>query len=170
MSTARRGDEALRRHRISQSGTSYFLTLCSAQRREGLTHAHLPGFIRAELTAIEADGHWKLRAGVLMPDHLHLLVCLTGQLPLGRCVARLKAKTKPALQAEDLRWQGNFYEHRLCPNESVEDVVRYLFLNPHRENRIANGESYPWFWLGHDEAAWFVAGTDRGRPFPEWLR
>jgi putative transposase len=170
MHTRGHGEGALRRHRVSLPEASYFVTLCTEHRKPSLTQPVIADAIRAELSAIEDDGHWKQRGGVLMPDHLHLFVCLSGQLPIARCVARLKAKTKQALQAAHLSWQGNFYEHRLRPNDSVEEVLRYLFLNPYRGIRVPAAETYPWFWLGADEAAWFLPGSDQGRPFPEWLQ
>jgi hypothetical protein len=69
-----------------------------------------------------------------------------------------------------VRWQGNFYEHRLRPDEPVEMVVRYIFLNPWRAGLAAGGSAYPWFWLGEEEKKWFQPITDDGKPFPEWLR
>jgi len=103
-----------------------------------------------------------------MPDHLHLFIRLSGGLPLSRCIARFKTKTNPALRG--VGWQANFHEHRLRPDDSVESVLRYIFLNPYRENLVPKEEAYPWFWLGREEASWFTALTGDGLPFPEWLR
>jgi putative transposase len=170
MHTPGRGDGALRRYRVSLPATAYFLTLCTEARSAGLTNDDTALANRAEITAIETDGHWTHRACVVMPDHLHLLVRLTGDLPLARCVARLKSKTRPALLAHDISWQPNFYEHRLRPADAVEDVVRYVFINPYRANLVPIPAPYRWFWLGAEEERWFKPGTDQGRPFPEWLR
>lgn len=170
MHTPGRGDGALRRHRISLPETSYFLTLCTAGRTIGLTHEVVALAIKAEITAIETAGHWVQRAGTLMPDHLHLLVRTTGPLPISRCVARLKSKTRTTLLTHSLSWQPNFYEHRLRPSDAVEDVVRYIVLNPYRADSVLPETFYPWFWLGKEEAAWFNPGTHHGRPFPEWLK
>lgn len=104
-----------------------------------------------------------------MPDHLHLLAELTGDLPISRCIARLKTKTRPNLLNQGISWQGNFYEHRLRPEEPSRLVIRYLFLNPARAELVHASESYPWFWLGAEENAWFRPTTDAGMPFPEWL-
>ena len=168
--TSGRGDGALRRHRVSLPATSYFLTLCTVNRTTGLTRDDVAPAIGAEITAIETDGHWMRRAAVLMPDHLHLFVRLTGDLRLARRVARLKSKTRSSLLARDILWQPNFYEHRLRPADSVEDVVRYIFLNPDRADLIPIAVAYRWFALGADEESWFQPGTNHGSPFPEWLR
>ncbi len=105
-----------------------------------------------------------------MPDHLHLLVRLTGNLGIARCIARLKSKTRPHLSVHDLAWQPNFYEHRLRPDDAIEEVVRYIFLNPYRAGVVSIDAPYRWFWLGTEDAVWFKPGTNHGRPFPEWLR
>jgi len=72
--------------------------------------------------------------------------------------------------SNDLRWQGNFYEHRLRADDSVESVLRYLHLNPYRENLVLITETWPWFWLGKEEADWFVPLLDDSKPFPEWMQ
>jgi hypothetical protein len=46
---------------------------------------------------MDADATWQLRCGVVMPDHLHLLVVLGGRLPLSKAVSRLKAKASSSL-------------------------------------------------------------------------
>jgi len=170
MYTRGRGDQALRRHRVSLPDTCFFLTLCLESRHVGLNENDTATAITAEIARIETDGHWRIRAGVIMPDHLHLLVHLAGSLSVARCVARLKSKTNVSLSARNLSWQGNFYEHRLRPNDAIAEVIRYIFLNPYRDRLVRIGEPYRWFWLGADESAWFKAGTDQSYPFAEWLR
>lgn len=104
-----------------------------------------------------------------MPDHVHLLVTLGERLSLGQCVGRLKAKTRFLLSTASLRWQGNYFEHRLKADEPIETVLRYMFLNPYRANLLKLAEAYPWFWLGSAETEWFRPQTNHDRPFPEWL-
>lgn len=149
---------------------SYFVTLCTRARQTLLDQPTIADAVIDECRAIETAGHWNCRAGVIMPEHIHLLVRITGHLPISRCIARLKAKTNPRLLARGGSWQGNFYEHRLRPDDSVHDVVRYMFLNPYRRRLLEIGDTYRWFWLGHEDANRFVPTTDKGRPFPEWLK
>jgi len=170
MHTPGRGDQALRHHRVSIREACYFVTLCTKDRTGSLLLKEIATTIQAELSSIENDGHWTQRAGVLMPDHMHLLVRLSGELPIARCVARFKTKTRQVLLAHRLSWQANFYEHRLRPDDLVGDVVHYIFMNPYRTGVVREGTPYRWFWLGAADAAWFEPQTDRGRPFPEWLR
>ncbi len=160
----------MRRHRVSIPAASYFLTLCAITRRTNRVRDEVAKAIFVELNAIERDQHWVQRAGVLMPDHLHLLVRLNGGLALSRCVARLKVKTGSALSAKGWVWQPNYYEHRLRPDEPVSAVIRYLYLNPYRAGLLRADESYPWYWLGCDEASWFEGDASQVEREPEWLR
>lgn len=170
MHAAGHGEGALRRKRVSNVGASYFVTLCTADRQCGITTPTIATDIWAEVSAIESDGHWVFRAGVIMPDHVHLLVQLGETLTISRTIARLKAKTKRALESISAKWQPNFYEHRLRPDDLVENVVRYIFLNPYRTRLVGERETYRWFKLGAQEAEWFMPDTEKGAPFPEWLR
>lgn len=165
-----RGHEALRRHRVSSVGTSHFLTLCCEARAPVLTAPATAPAIRDEIAAIEIDRHWTVRGAVIMPDHVHLFLTLGAALPLGKVVARLKSKTRHALAAQGAKWQDNYFEHRLRPDDSVEGVLRYLHLNPYRASLPPREEVYPHFWLGEEERTWFAPPLDDHRPFAEWLR
>lgn len=167
---AERGDEALRRFRISSPGADYFLTVNLADKNGPNLTPVARHAVRAEIEAIENSGHWHVRGAVIMPDHLHLLATLGPSLPISRAVARLKSKTRAALAAANTCWQDNYYEHRLRPHEDVGKVLLYIFLNPYRAALIPAAEQYPWFWLGHAEKEWFEPGLSDGRPFAEWLR
>lgn len=164
------GDEVLRRFRISQPYTDYFLTLCTHDRQAGLSGPMGAAALRAETQNIECDGYWTIRGAVIMPDHIHLLATLHDKLPLSRVIARLKSKTRAALATTGLRWQGNYYEHRLREADAIEGVLLYIFLNPYRAGLLPASDTYPWFWLGPREADWFKPRPDDGKPFADWLR
>jgi len=164
-----RGYAPLRRHRVTIPDAAYFITLCTRDRRTGLNTVPVAASLRAQFAALENDGALRLQAAVVMPDHLHLLFVVTATLTIGQIIGRLKAKTRPALSLSGLSWQGNFYEHRLRPDDSIEDVLHYLFLNPYRARLLAADKAYPYFWLGPVEAKWFNPTLDDHRPFPEWL-
>ncbi len=164
-----RGYESLRRYRVTIPSTSYFITLCTRDRHAGLNTSPVASAIKDQLAALEIDRALTIQAAVIMPDHLHLLFLTSGKLTVGQIVGRLKTKTRASLATTGLGWQGNFYEHRLRSEDSIEDVLRYLFLNPYRAHVLASSEIYPWFWLGPTEAEWFRPTLDDNRPFPEWL-
>lgn len=150
-----RGYEALRRYRITIEGASYFVTVCTHGRRTGLNDSAPASAIARELHFMATDGGVVPRAWVIMPDHMHLFIIATGDLTLGQVIGRLKTKTRGALAARGLAWQGNYYEHRLRPDDVAEDVLRYLYLNPYRAGLVSAAETYAHFRLGEAERPWF---------------
>jgi REP element-mobilizing transposase RayT len=98
-----RGDERLRHGRISEPNRTYFVTACTENRVVGLHAASLAPTLRAEIMAVERDGHCRVIGAVIMPNHVHLLVELSGTLPLSRIIARVKSKTRAALDRHHLR-------------------------------------------------------------------
>jgi REP element-mobilizing transposase RayT len=164
------GYEALRRFRVSLPHTDYFLTMGTAVRKPGLTLPAIAETVRDEILSGELNGDWTLRGAVIMPDHLHLLATLHNQLSLDRIIARFKAKTRLALASSGLRWQPNYYEHRLRNTDAIEPVLLYIFLNPYRANLLRPRDTYPWFWMGAQDATWFKPRLDDGKPFVDWLR
>lgn len=164
------GYEALRRGRHSLSASRYFLTLTTQARGTGLNSAAIAPVVRDAVGALEADGSWRVHAAVIMSDHIHVLITLGDRLKLGQAVGRFKAKTRRLLAEAGLQWQGNYYERHLRPNDQIEDVLLYIFLNPYRANMLSPGASYEWTWFGVEEQTWFTPSTDDNRPLPEWLR
>lgn len=151
------GFEALRRGRLSIPTARYFLTLGTDRRQTGLSSPRIAAALRSEIDALDADASWYLHGAVIMPDHLHFLATLGSRLTLGQAIGRLKAKTRALLATTKLRWQGNYFDHRLRPDDSIESVLRYMFLNPYRGQLLPPTERYPWFWLGAEESEWFHA-------------
>src|SRR5688572_21040910 len=164
------GYGALRQLRASIPGATYFITLATHDRKDGLNEGHLAYAIKEQIVAMERDGTLMQHAAVIMPDHLHLLMTNLGRLKIGQVVARIKVKTRSLTTASGIRWQGNYYEHRLRPGEAIDEVVRYIFLNPYRAGLIPQNANYPHFWLGENETGWFQPTLNDHRPFSEWLK
>lgn len=163
------GPNALRRGRMSLAYADYFVTVCVQSRRAAL----VPDVAHALLTEaqrIATDGHWVLRSLTVMPDHVHILFTLGSGLSLAQAVARFKSKTRLLIRAHAAEWQANFYDHRIRAEDSIEDVVRYIYLNPYRAGLISRDERWPYFFCCDEDWAWFRDRTDHSRPFPEWLQ
>ncbi|WED65199.1 transposase [Synoicihabitans lomoniglobus] len=160
----------MRRNRVSISGATYFLTLCTNHRNRGLNTPTIAASIRAETGAIEHDRHWHVRGAVIMPDHLHLLAVITGSRSLSRTVARLKSKTRCELAAAGLSWKSNYFDHRLRPDDHVSAALSYLVMNPVRGGLVAATKDYPHVWIGPEETTWFAwPPADDALARPHWL-
>lgn len=164
-----KGYRALRAGRFSANGETYFLTFCSTARAPGLHHTELAQEIVEELKLMERDCIWTMRCATIMPDHVHLLVTLGNRLPLGRSLARLKARTASKLRRSGLSWQQGYFDHRLRPREEQLGYFHYVFLNPYRAGLIATGDKWPWFVCGKEDERWFMPLLNEALPEPAWL-
>lgn len=164
-----KGHAALRRGRFSQPGSGYFLTVCTEDRRSGLASDLAADAIWNEIAAMEADATWGLRCGVIMPDHLHLLVSLGERLPLSRCVQRLKAKTGAPLRSASLSWERGYFDHRMRFDDDMAPVFRYLYLNPYRAGLLSLGQRWTHYRCSAEDWAWFRTQLDQDLPVPDWL-
>ena len=167
-----KGHAALRRGRVSIPNAEYFITVCTDQRRIGLTTPEVAKAILAEAQAMAVDTTWQLRCSVVMPDHLHLLVVLGERLTLGQSIARLKSKTKSMLvaQSPSLKWERDFFDHHVRPEDERLSLFLNVFLNPYRAGLCPRDGSWPWYFCREVDWAWFKGLLDEDRPLPGWLK
>ncbi|MDP2990921.1 MAG: transposase [Kiritimatiellota bacterium] len=133
----------------------------------GLTTPMASRAVREAFDRLSLDGNWHLQAATIMPDHVHALFVLCKILSLDRLVAKLKTLSK----IDTLRWQPNYFEHRLRPDELAGSYARYIFLNPYRAGLLLRRAIWPHWIIGADSGNWdFIAGLEDGIfPLPEWL-
>lgn len=151
------GHIALRRGRASLPGQLYLVTTCTADRQP---------FFAKEATAQAA---WETLADpstwpgahplvwVLLPDHWHGLIRLSGIESLSIVMARAKAavqRTSP-IRTEEPLWQRSFHDHAVRSEESIIDVGRYVLANPVRANLASRWTD--WRWRGGEWLAAFEA-------------
>ena len=96
-------------------------------------------------------------AFVIMPDHVHWLLSLTGERRLFDVVRATKAiasrtirRIAPHLEGEV--WQRGYYEHELRHECEIKAQARYIVANPLRAELVARITEYPWWfaeWAPH---------------------
>ena len=162
----RRTDD-LRNHRVSLPGVRYFLTCCLSRHMTGLTTPLASQTVREVFDRLTLDENWHLLAATIMPDHIHVLFVLGETLSLNRTVAKLKTRST----CGTFRWQPNYFEHRLRPDDIAGFYARYIFLNPYRAGLVPRCEIWPHWIIGADGGNWdFIAGLEDGMfPPAEWL-
>ncbi|MEO6245378.1 MAG: transposase [Opitutaceae bacterium] len=156
--------------RQSVPGASYFITWCEAARIPRLTQPEITSSLWATLEHSAAQSDFSPIAATIMPDHIHILGILGARLSLPRLIGKWKRQTGEVLGAKKLRWQENFYEHRLRRPEELEPFARYIFLNPHRARLLRLDESWPHWRRGTDTRFQFEEFVARdGRVPAAWL-
>ena len=78
---------------------------------------------------------WNLNLQLLMPDHLHALVGTDGRTSLAQLIRDYKRITA---KIAGVRWQRNFFDHRLRHDESLAEKFAYICHNPVRAGLVGS--------------------------------
>ena len=120
----------------------YFVTIC-CQSRGSNQLCREPGattlFETARRYHISERCHFYLL--LLMPDHLHALTSVSGQLKIADLVRDSKRMTA---RLAKIRWQRNFFDHRLRREESLVAKGAYIRANPVRAGLVESEEEWPY--------------------------
>ncbi len=139
-----------------EDGAVYFITIACAVR--GVNQLCSPSVADRVFEAVRFRQErllWRVSLLVLMPDHLHALISFSRSEPMTKTVAGFK---EISAKKTGIRWQRDFFEHRLRSNESYDEKVAYIRMNPVRKGLVARPEDWPFVWP--------IAGRDGppGRP------
>lgn len=143
------GSQALRIGRRSIPSQVYLVTASTHERRCWFAIAALAV---AASQALEDEATWRhaqALAWVLMPDHLHLLLELSGDEPLPMAISRVKSaiwhRVAHASPKQVGRlWQPSFHDHALRRQESILGVGHHLLANPVVGGLCERAQDWPW--------------------------
>ena len=127
--------------RASRPGT-YFVTSCTFNRTRVFQKTANAELFHATLQHYRHEGHYKLHAFVVMPDHIHLILTPTG-ITLERAVGLIKGGFSRKLGSHLPVWQRGFTDHRIRDQADMETRRRYLHMNPVRAGLAQTPELYP---------------------------
>lgn len=124
----------------------YFLTFCVARRKCVLDNA---AAFEAFQAAIARLTKWNVTAGVLMPDHVHLLIAPNErEMAVGNAAGAIKRWMREALAAS-WQWQPGSFDRLLRSDESAEEKWKYMRENPVRAGLVERWEDWP-YRIGFD--------------------
>ena len=137
----------LRKGRYSQPNQIYSITTVTEDRApifNDFTSA------RALIRLLKNEQHLgraNTLAFVVMPDHMHWLMELTGQNDLS-CILQ-SVKGLSAKQVGRHFWQPGFHDRAIRKEENVQAIARYIVANPLRAGLVKRIGDYP-----HWDAIW----------------
>jgi REP element-mobilizing transposase RayT len=130
--------------RLHPEDNAFFVTVCC--RPPGLNQLCQPDIAGPLIESVRfrhRRGDWWMRLLLLMPDHLHALVSMSPNKDLAAVVRLWKHYTAANL---GIRWQRDFFDHRLRTEESLRDKADYILLNPVRKGLVKRAEGWPYVW------------------------
>ncbi|MGO2148844.1 REP-associated tyrosine transposase [Halomonas sp.] len=135
----------LRQGRYSLENAYYLITITTQNRHPVFTQ------FEAACCASKCFYHPRVQelastlSFVVMPDHIHWLIQLTGSLP--EAVRRYKSYV--SLGVGKSIWQRGFHDRMIRQEGSLKEVARYIVGNPLRANLVQDVNQY-----GYWNAVW----------------
>jgi len=126
----------------------YFVTICIADRKPFL--ANEAAFAAFQNAAARLRD-WTALAGILMPDHLHVIVAPTADrdAKVGNCAGAIKRWMREELKAS-WKWQPGCFDRLLRSDESLHDKWLYVEENPVRAGLVKRWEDWPYRYEFND--------------------
>ena len=114
----------------------FFITCCTIDRLEQtlLQPAIAHGLLDSIAHRVGKGGWWA-HAVTIMPDHVHLVLSFPQEAVITKCIRDWKHWTA---HRHGIRWQRDFFEHRLRNDESFDEKVDYVLQNPVRAGLAAD--------------------------------
>ena len=122
----------------------FFITICCALRGTNqLCVESVAAMIWESITFRQNRGDWFVHLWLLMPDHLHALVSFPQELNPTKIISNWK---EIIAKKTGVKWQRDFFDHRLRSDESHEEKANYIRQNPVRKGLVANAEDWKFVW------------------------
>ena len=119
----------------------FFITVCCERRGVNqLATAEIWQAIIDTIEYREQAGDVECRLLLAMPDHLHGLFHFPQASRMKPTISALKAWLA---RSHGVRWQRDFFDHRLRGWESAEEKRKYILMNPVRAGLVGRPEDWP---------------------------
>src|SRR6266487_1705121 len=142
-------------HFAGRFGAIYFITICCQQRGlNQLCRDETAAALVNTARIYHERARWNLNLLLLMPDHLHAIIGIDGQTSLAQLIRDYKRITA---KIAGIKWQRNFFDHRLRHGESLAEKFAYISQNPVRAGLIRSEHDWPYI---------FIPGTQGGSGEP----
>jgi REP element-mobilizing transposase RayT len=129
-------------------GADYFVTICTQVRgKNQLCSPDVADRIRAGFSAYQQAERWHAHLVLLMPDHLHAIISFSREPGIKKSVSAWK---QYLARASGIRWQRDFFEHRLRSTEEFFEKASYIRQNPVRAGLVSSAEDWLYVWDAKD--------------------
>jgi REP element-mobilizing transposase RayT len=125
---------------LFEAAPSYFLTLCTKDRQPVLAEDGVQRRVRQFVGGSMDRYQVWVDSYVLMPDHVHLIITVGGDIKLGEWVKAFKA----FVRNREFYWQDSFFDHILQSRESRSEKWEYIRQNPVRAGLVSSVEEWPY--------------------------
>ncbi len=122
----------------------YMITICTKPR--GINQLAIPSVWDAIQQSFDSRQQQELlecKLALVMPDHLHALISFPGYSGMKAAIRSFKSWLA---KSQAIRWQRDFFGHRLRGWESAAEKAQYIRMNPVRAGLVESPDQWPyWF-------------------------
>jgi len=183
--------------RITGYGDLHFVTFCCYHRRALLGSVRARNLAVRVLEEVRRRYRFSLVGYVLMPEHVHLLLSESGDIPPAKVVQIFKQRVSRALRCRRRKcrtqlalpfterecglrrfWQRRYYDFNVYSRPKLQEKLHYMHGNPVRAKLVTHPGDWPWsswcyYYRGEGLLAmdfWGDCGPSKaknGPPFPK---
>jgi putative transposase len=106
-----------------------------------LTDPAVVNFILEAARRYHEEGRWWLSLMIVMPDHIHMIASFPGEPGMSRTISAWKTILA---KRYGIRWQSNYFDHRLRSDDEFVEKSHYIRMNPVRAHLCNFPEEWPW--------------------------
>jgi REP element-mobilizing transposase RayT len=128
-----------------KDGETFFITVCCDGRGVNqLCHMELGQSLLESIAIRQKRAIWSVRLLTLMPDHLHALISFnTHHYPMRKSIKDWK---RYLARTHRIRWQDDFFDHRLRNASALREKGAYIQKNPIRGGLCESIDDWPYTW------------------------
>ena len=138
-------------HAIPQwvtEGSWFFITInCVPRERNQLCRADIGDDVLNAVKFNHEKCVWHCRLCLLMPDHLHAILAFPREPGLKTVVTNWK---KYVAKEHGVKWQRDFFDHRLRDHHEADVKTSYILMNPVRKGLCERAEDWVWVYRPKD--------------------
>jgi putative transposase len=129
-------------HFIGTDSAVFFITICCQPKGENqLCRSEIAEQLFSAARFYWERSLWGLPLLLLMPDHVHMLATFGLEASMENVVRNWK---RYLARRVGIRWQRDFFDHRLRNDESFTEKANYILNNPIRAGLVARFEDWPY--------------------------
>ena len=117
----------------------------AAEQSPELVDAKLAPELLAAVQRYHEAGHWWCKLCLLMPDHLHAMLAFPDP---GEMATVIRNWKRGVARFQGVRWQENFFDHRLRNGAEEDECWTYIRFNPVVKKLCRDEDAWPHWWSG----------------------
>jgi REP element-mobilizing transposase RayT len=135
----------------SRKDRFFFITVnCEPRHENHLCRAGAGDAVLRAFASYHEDCLWHCRVALLMPDHLHAIIAFPREPGIKTTMTNWK---KYLARTQQIRWQRDFFDHRLRGHHEAGAKMSYVLMNPVRKGLCERAEDWPWVYHLQDRSA-----------------